>query len=426
MVAARGRWDGRGMRNLTIGLVLAAALAGCAPEQAAAYETFTDGGACSALTWTAQPRVVVHTDELPGGSDYFLDELKMLAAVNEVNDAFNDVNATAAQITSTTTSTAPFTQEVWFNDATPTIHVGFHNDPDGELGSGGPGPSVNCRYDEAHIGFKNLDFNAPSDTWNFNTPAQDGKPYYDMTQNDADGDRYFRLSYLHELLHTFGLNHSDSSYSMLNYGDRPWSDEDTIRPLPDDVAGLRALYPQPNAGTSEVAVFNTFYTLMDGTSNGAAKQKRLCAPSLGDFFWSDEFATYCGASGPDAGSTDVCPGDLLRTRFTIGNYSTETADLTARLWLSRDEQWQSTDMVSPTRIEYDVESTHAHRESASWEVPSYLAEGDYHLILRVRGTTTDGRSVDAWTPLRGQVEHDLTPCLTAQPSEPGPIGPHTL
>ena len=425
MVAARGRWDGRGMRNLTLGLVLAAALAGCAPEQAAAYETFTTSS-CSALTWTAQPRVVVHTDELPTGSAYFGDELKLLAAVNDVNDAFNDVNATAAQITSTTTSTAPFTQEVWFNDATPTIHVGFHDDPEGKLGSGGPGPSVNCRYDEAHIGFKNLDFNAPSDTWNFNTPAQDGKPYYDMTQNDADGDRYFRLAYLHELLHTFGLSHSDSSYSMLNYGDRPWSDEDTIRPLPDDVAALRALYPQPNVGASEVAVFNTFYTLMDGTENGAARQNRLCAPSLGDFFWSDEFAAYCGVEGPDASSTEVCQGDLLRTRFTIGNYSTQTAELTARLWLSRDEQWDPTDLVSPSRIEYDVESTHAHRESASWEVPALgFAAADYHPILRVRGTTPDGRSVEAWTPLRGRVHHVMANCLTAEESDL-PIGPHTL
>lgn len=410
---------------LRAGLTLAAVAAACAPEPAAAYETFTTGG-CTALTWTSQPRVVVHTGELPTGSENAGDNLRMLAAVAEVNDALNDVNATSAQITSTTTSTAPFTQEVWFNDATPTIHVGFHNDPDGKLGSGGPGRSVGCRYDEAHIGFKNLDFNDPSDTWNFGTPEDEGKAYYDMTQNDAGGDRYFRLAYLHELLHTFGLNHSDSSYSMLNYGDRPWSDEDTIRPLPDDVAGLRELYPQPNVGTSEVAVFNTFYT-QAGATNGAAQQERLCKPSLGDFFWADMFGDYCGITGPNWGSTQICPGSSLRTRFTIGNYSTEDADLTARLWLSRDEEWDSSDLVSPTRYEDDVPSTHSHHESATFEVPylGFTPSADYHLILRVRGTTTSGRSVESWTPLRGTVEHELAQCLTAEPADPDVGDLHT-
>ena len=41
------------------------------------------------MTWTAQPRVVVHTDELPTGPEYFMDNLEMLAAVNEVVDDFN-------------------------------------------------------------------------------------------------------------------------------------------------------------------------------------------------------------------------------------------------------------------------------------------------------------------------------------------------
>ena len=33
--------------------------------------------------------MVVHTDELPNGAEYFIDSLEMLAAVNEVADDFN-------------------------------------------------------------------------------------------------------------------------------------------------------------------------------------------------------------------------------------------------------------------------------------------------------------------------------------------------
>jgi hypothetical protein len=395
---------------LRAGLALAAVAVVWTPQPAAAYEPFTLGGSCSALTWTSAPRVVVHTDELPDGPDFFGDNLRMLVAVNEVNDELNDVAATSAQISSTTTSSEPFTQEVWFNDATPTIHVGFHDDPNGELGSGGPGPTVNCEYDEAHIGFKRADLA----NWNFGTPEDGGQEYYDATQNDISGARYFRLSYLHELLHTFGLDHSDSSYSMMNYGDRPWSDKDTIRPLPDDVAGLRALYPEPLVGASDVAVHNTWYTQI-GKLNGAAQQEHYCDPSLGDMFVFDMFSEYCAFAGPDSGSTQICWGSELHTRFTVANYSTDEADLTARLWLSPDDEWDPSDKVSPTRHTYDVSAADSDSESETWEMPNLgIYQDDYYVIVRVRGTTASGRSVDGWTPLGETVQYELSECVTAQ------------
>lgn len=401
-------------RRLGAGAALAVALAAVAwsPQPAAAYETFT-GSNCSALTWTSPPRVVVHVGNLPGGADYLDDNLKMLAAVSEIADEFNRVGATTAEITSTTTSTEPFTQGDWFNDPVPTIHLGFHDDPNGGLGSGGPGPYANCRYDEAHIGLKNLDLAS----WNFGVPEDGGQAYYDTTQNDASGARYFRLVYLHELLHTFGLNHSDTSYAIMNYGHRPWFDEDTIRPLPDDVKALRELYPEPLVGTSEVAVFNSWWTI-DGASNGAAQQERYCKPSLGVTFGLSPFWEYCGMMGPDSGSTQVCSGSTLHTRFTLANYSTDEADLTARLWLSRDDQWDPSDLLSPTRHSYTLGATDSDPAATTWEMPTLAREGEYRPIVRVRGTTASGRSVESWTPQRGQVEYDRGNCLTATPGAP--------
>jgi hypothetical protein len=408
-------------RLLCTGLVLAAAAAVGAPQPAAAYEPFTSAN-CTALTFTSAPRVIVHTGELPTGPDWFGPNLDMLAAVNDINDELNAVGATTAEITSTTTSTAPFIQGQWFNDPVPTIHVGFHNDPNGQKGSGGPGVSTNCEYDEAHIGFKRADLGTG---WNFGVPEDGGQTYYDATQDDESGARYFRLSYLHELLHTLGLKHSDTSYSMVNYGDRPWSDANTIRPLPDDVKGLRELYPQPNVATADVAVHNSWWTLT-GASNGAAQQERLCAPSLGDGLDPDSFAPLCGTGGPDAGVTQVCSGEWLRTRFTVANYSTEAVDLTARLWLSLDDRWDPSDRVGPGRLTTGRSAAQAAPYGISWELPLLgFPEGDYHPIVRVRGTTASGQPVESWTPLRGTVHYELSQCLTRSEAElPVAASPH--
>ena len=265
-----------------------------------------------------------------------MDSLEMLAAVNEVADDFNRyVTASTAEITSVTTSTEPFTQgDFYGDDPVPTIHIGFRDT--GGLASGGPGPSVNCEYDEAHLGIKNLDLYS----WQYGLPEDGGQEYYDSLQDDASSRRYFRLVVLHELMHTFGLAHSDSSYAMMNYGARPWFDANTIRPLPDDVNGLRELYPQPNVGASEVAVFNSWWTLA-GAEYGAAQQQPYCDPSLGDVMGQRHVRGQVRHRRPDAGSTEICSGSDLHTRFTISNYSTEEADVTARLWLSRDDRWDS-------------------------------------------------------------------------------------
>ena len=95
------------------------------------------------------------------------------------------------------------------------------------------------------------------------------------------------------------------------------------------------------------------------------------------------FSAKCGTAGDDAGSTQVCAGDILRSRYTVANYSTEEADVTARLWLSTDDRWDSSDRLSPTRYEINVNEAASETHAGSWELPSFaFAEGVYHPIVR--------------------------------------------
>ncbi len=52
----------------------------------------------------------------------------------------------------------------------------------------------------------------------------------------------------------------------------------------------------------------------------------MCTPSLGDRASASPFDYYCRSGGPKSGSTMVCAGNMLHTRFTFANYSTDTAD----------------------------------------------------------------------------------------------------
>ena len=134
-------------------------------------------------------------------------------------------------------------------------------------------------------------------SWSFSSPfAKEmtglGVRYYDAGEFAPAKSSYpgtwFRPSFLHELLHAFGLNHTSSAYAMMNHrGDDdgfPWgnrADADAVRPLPDDVRLLRASYPA--SGTRwDVDALNMWYVVTSASKGGAADQVKLCTPSLGN------------------------------------------------------------------------------------------------------------------------------------------------
>ena len=359
---------------------------------------------CTPITWATQPKVVVHVSEF-AGPDLFqnlINLARLTDAMIDVHEQFNLVGATTAEVTTFEVSTDPFVYGIWFGDATPTIHVGFTSNVNAAPGVTTWDLDGACNIIEAHIQFKDPYVYG----WTFSDPSFHGEAYYDATLANANGDRYFRISYVHELLHAYGLAHSANSYSMLNYGDRPWANlpgDDRIRPLPDDVEGLRALYPAAGI-RREVAVLNTWYdpTSLSSSTYPAADQGRLCQPSLGTSWNPDRFADVCGQTNGAAGSTTIAEGQTLRTRFAFANYSTESVNVVASLYFSANDVFDAADVASATTHSFATSQNGATQQGRTWTVPA-LNPGTYYVIAQVEATTTSGVVVSDWIPLRGTV-----------------------
>jgi hypothetical protein len=194
----------------------------------------------------------------------------------------------------------------------------------------------------------------------------------------------------------------------MGYNAFPWAgggrgEQAAVRPLPDDLEGLRHLYPAGGTRT-EIAVLNTWFE-SSAPYDDAAILRGLCAPSLGDT-WDTTYAARCGTGGPDGGSTTVCAGDRLYTRFTLANYSTEMADdLDVRAWFSTNDVFElSADQVSPTVRVETIGRARSTLQVKSWQVPANLDAGtEYYVIIEVVGTTASGAAVQDWIPMRGKV-----------------------
>jgi hypothetical protein len=350
----------------------------------------------------------------------------------------------------------------WFNDSTPTIHVGFaHTEATWNVAMADAQETVAdrpniraitaCWKQERQIVFPNTTIRFSSDTateeqtpqpWSFGVPPASASsyataPYYraGVADNTAviandpgtdlkahselkpyvdDGDYsrlWFRNSFLHELLHAFGHQDHVMDYSFLtnSSGDgRPWANtssaDDRIRPLPYDIGWLRSNYPA--GGTYyDVSVLNTWYAPQDAHPDQST-HVALCWPSLGSDLSDDvggAAGNVCGVNGSSPGSRSVCPGQTLQTRFAVTNGSTESVDLTFQLALSSDEVWDGGDYVSKSVHSLDnLGAAHSKLMGPSWVVPNYdLGRGGapWYVLVKVYGD-----HVSAYTiPLRAAV-----------------------
>lgn len=115
----------------------------------------------------------------------------------------------------------------------------------------------------------------------------------------------------------------------------------------------------------------------------AATQRLLCQPSRGRDFSPSMFDDLCGTGGPDSGSTEVCEGDTLRTRYALANYSTERMTFWAELWFSVDETWDGNDVEAPPQLGFNRDAAHSAPRASTWTVPSLIPGVHYHPIVRV-------------------------------------------
>ncbi|HTJ36260.1 MAG TPA: matrixin family metalloprotease [Dactylosporangium sp.] len=432
MMKRRNRWLVRAavcLAAIASGLVLA-------PQAAPAYTLSTFNGACNGpgqdplKFGKGTVNVVLHYGE---SKALFFDILKILAVMRDVHDQINQMGGSSVRIGSVTATTDPFTFGTPFSDTTPTIHVGFAPslaDPSFD-GEGSPlKPANSCTYTEAHVAFLDFDthrwtFGDPADFWlagATDTATSVCKPPTPPgTPNCATvNPTYFQPVYLHELLHAFGLAHSDSTFSFMNYGERPWANRpagDKIRPLPDDLRAMRYLYPDTSNDRYEIGVLDNWDddSTLSSIAPKAAYARPLCAPSLGTDFDSapgHRFAYYpCGTGGPNAGSIVACEGDSLKTRFALVNYGTGDVEGTVSLYFSTDSTFDLGSDIYAGDFDTSLVAAGSKLHSRAWKVPALTSGTKYYTILYVTmwKPAATGASVDPatmssdWIPLRGTI-----------------------
>ena len=255
----------------------------------------------------------------------------------------------------------------------------------------------------------------------FKTAPSVGSLWFDAKTTDRglneDGsarskESWFRPRFLHELLHAFGASHTLTHYSFMDYptafanadqssGGYPWANRpaaDSVRPLPYDVALLRELYPKANDDRDEVGLFNTWYGPATGGVDAAGSYP-LCVPSRGETRSADDLDPgTCGVDGEAPGKTVVCPGDTVHTRVALANYSTGPVDVTARLYLSRDLEWQATDTVSATTRTKSLDAAQSGLWATTWKIPAFTSSTGNLPIIRVESTPKKAPSAPAGTP----------------------------
>ena len=370
--------------------------------------------------WTTQPRMLLHTSELAATGGSLGDGLLLLSAASDVMNQFNAIGATSARITSVETTTDPFSYEKPYSDPVPTVHVGFASTAKIAADRGSTKSALGLTSERymgstcqpvVTIELQDL----ASTTWAFSSPfasteTKQGATFYNAGAVDPAGGTWFRPSLLHETLHAFDQNHTATQYATMNHrgdGGFPWAnrpDNEAMRPLPYDVGLLRARYPA--SGTRwDVAALDTWFKVTADSEGGAADQYALCRASLGSD-WQDETASgNCG----DGEHTVSAPGSTLWTRFALANYSTGSVDITAHLWLSRDDTWDSSDV--PVAVEHvrHLDAATSKLVAATWTLPT-LCSDEYRPIVVIDAKhvnadgTTDPASVKTnWIPLRGKI-----------------------
>lgn len=383
---------------------------------------------CADYKWASPPRIVVHVSEFFDDGGSFGDSLKSLVAINEVVDAFNDSGGTSASVTRVDTTNDPFNYGARPTDPVPTIHFGWTNNI-AALNNGNPAGALTkpmhdqatCTMTGAYIAFPDT-ADPGGMRWDYGTPfSTSGSQWFVARPTDSSGKTWFRPSFLHELLHAFDFHHLQGEYTFMTHRSPagfPWANRaepDAVRPLPYEIGELRRLYPA--AGTKyEVAALNTWFGPPTDPSDSAGGQYQLCLPSRGaNIFPMDNWSGACGVDpgagfGTPGSTTSVCSGTTLHTRFTIANSSTTSMNVSASLWFSRDDTWDSADLDSATFHTAQLDAGTSELQELSWTVPAVRNLQVYRPIVRIVAAhvdsngNTDANSVRSdWIPLSGTV-----------------------
>jgi hypothetical protein len=272
-----------------IGLMAAAVVAGVStPASAFVLQTST---CSSGQKWNTSSPVKVRllgdsvTNYLNTRSSgaTFTDLVRLDADVKAVIALYNAIPGSSLelQLESGITGDSDLGTPSAENYGTQTIVIGFTNSqlassPDAEAWMS-PNPADGCTRTRAHISFRKT-YN-----WIFGPPDSNdvnGRAFYTAAQPKIGSSepRTFLGILTHEMGHALGLAHPDNNYAVLAQGFKTWfRGPDHIlktRLLPDDTAGILALYPK--AGVSkplDISASATWY-------KAAAAQFKECTTQI--------------------------------------------------------------------------------------------------------------------------------------------------
>jgi hypothetical protein len=384
--------------------LVAAVVAVLPARPAQAYHLLTKGGACPAgFVFAADAPLSINIANTDSA-----DSFSLVSAVEDVALRFNAVGGQTFDFTPLAITTDAFA----IGDADGVNEIGLA-DLSG-TGAGGMGPTIvdlnTCEIIEANV------LLAMATDWRYEVPSFYGEDYFN-SQSVSSGERYLREVIVHELGHNLSLAHSTDSYDFMNAGSssthaRPWqnrADARRVEPLPDMRRALRNLYP----GTAEerdIGALVTWYD--DSTGDSPAPQKLLCSPSGGTAFSPSLFDDTCGVDAAgNPGSTTVCAGDSLYTRFAIPNYGNVDLGVTFELWFSADATLDraagSGDIASPRTVVDTIGASNSARRGIRFDVPAGLTPGaTYYPIIFVNtgaDYTLEESQDNNWIPLREAV-----------------------
>jgi hypothetical protein len=451
-----------------IPFAVAAGIAGLATP-ASAYKLYDDASCKPGQRWDTSRPVKVRlladsvTDYLNQRGGTLVDAGRLEQDVKAVIDLYNSIPGSGlvleqdVGITGDSNLDSPSKDN--FGDQ--TIVIGFTStasasDRTAEAYTSFPSDD-GCTRTRAHIAFRKTDSSKTPKLydWVFGPPDTidvDGRSFNTKLQPPLPGGTY-PISFLgiltHEMGHAVGLHHPLDDYAVMAQHSRTWFREkdDTLgtRLLPDDTAGIRALYNVPGAHIPlDISVTNSWYesaaaqiptqckaeiatvdaaqlafnqasglptkadlfialqnakdALSDCENAQNAVQVDNCQVSSRADVWADQTSGVGSTCGVNTTSTfpkasqNVCPGKQIQVRYTINNH-TNLRDVLVKseVWFSSDpllDVRDGIDQKSPDIREDTIKAASSENEGQVFRLPANAVPGA-KLFVFVRAVPYD-------------------------------------